>query len=306
MPLILPLDLPAIELLKKENIVVPLGGSFHDKHVLHLLLLNLMPLKIKTETDFVRLLSNSPFSLKVDLMKIKNHVPKNTSAEHMEKFYIDFDDVKDKYYDGLIVTGAPVEKIPFEQVHYWDELTSIFEWAQTHVSSTLFICWAAQAALYHFYGIPKYDLPRKMFGVFKHTLSDSSLPIFRGFDDEFYVPHSRHTEIHRDDILKVSELSLLSESAESGVYMLMARNRKDFFITGHSEYAPNTLADEYWRDKNKGLPISIPKFYFRDDDPTKEPIVRWRSHANLLFSNWLNYYVNDEASLRGENAYTVF
>jgi len=306
MSLILPLDLPAIQLLKKENIIVPLCDSSHDKHVLHLLLLNLMPLKINTETDFVRLLSNSPLSLKIDLLKIKNHISKNTSAEHMKKFYIDFDDIKNNYYDGLIVTGAPVEKISFEEVHYWDELTTIFEWAQTHVSSSLYICWAAQAALYHFYGIPKYDLPEKMFGVFRHTLFDSSLPIFRGFDDEFYVPHSRHTEIRREDILKVPNLTLLSESDESGVYMLMARNGKDFFITGHSEYSPNTLADEYWRDKNKGLPISIPKFYFRDDDPTKEPIVRWRSHANLLFSNWLNYYVNDEACNRDTNAAMFF
>ncbi len=296
MPLNLKKNLPAIELLKKEHIFVmdSLRADEQDIRPLRLVVLNLMPLKITTETDLVRLLSNSPLQIELDFMKIKGHTPKNTPIEHMQEFYKDFETMENSCYDGLIVTGAPVEQMDFEEVTYWPEIVRIFDWARTHVTSTLYICWAAQAGLYHFFGVPKYQLPSKMFGVFRHTLREPFLPIFRGFDDEFYVPHSRHTEVRREDILKVPGLKLLSESEESGVYMAMSRGGREFFITGHSEYSPYTLNDEYVRDKKKGLPISIPKNYYRNDDPAQGPVVRWRGHANLLFSNWLNYYVYQE------------
>ena len=294
MPLRLPDNLPAIELLKKEHIFIAGAscGSDLGLHPLRIVVLNLMPLKITTETDIARLLSNSPLQIEIDLMKIKNHTSKNTSAEHMEAFYKDFDALKDKYYDGMIITGAPVEKLDFHEVTYWDELTRIFDWTRTNVNATFFICWAAQAALNHFYNIPKYDLPAKKFGIFTHTMNTPFLPIFRGFDDEFFAPHSRHTEIHREDIQHVTELTLLSESKDAGVYMVMSREGREMYITGHSEYAPLALQDEYIRDTNKGLPITVPVNYYPDDDVSKPPIVRWRSHANLLFTNWLNYYVN--------------
>ena len=247
MPLNLQKNLPAIELLKKEHIFVmdSLRASTQDIRPLRVVVLNLMPLKITTETDLVRLLSNTPLQVEMEFMKIKGHTPKNTPIEHMKEFYMDFEMMKNEYYDGMIITGAPVEQMPFEEVNYWNEVCDIFDWARTHVTSTLYICWAAQAGLYHFYNIPKYDLPAKMFGIFRHTMLDPYLPIFRGFDDEFYVPHSRHTEIRREDILKVPELELISESEESGVYMVMARGGREFFITGHSEYSPYTLNDEY-------------------------------------------------------------
>jgi homoserine O-succinyltransferase len=296
MPLNLQKNLPAIELLKKEHIFVmdSLRASEQDIRPLRIVVLNLMPLKITTETDLVRLLSNSPLQMELDFMKIKGHQPKNTPVEHMQAFYRDFDAICDDYYDGMIITGAPVEQLLFENVTYWEELKMIFDWSRTHVTSTLFICWAAQAGLYHFYGIPKYDLDAKKFGVFQHTINDPYLPIFRGFDDVFYVPHSRHTEIRRDDILQVPALDLLSESRDAGVYMIMARGGREFFITGHSEYAPNTLHDEYVRDLQKGLPITMPENYYPENDPSKPPLVRWRGHANLLFTNWLNYYVYQE------------
>ena len=260
-----------------------------------------MPLKITTETDLVRLLSNTPLQVELDFMKIKGHTPKNTPIEHMKEFYKDFDEMQDDFYDGMIITGAPVEQMPFEEVNYWEEVTEIFDWARTHVTSTLYICWAAQAGLYHFYGVPKYDLPAKIFGVFRHTLREPYVPIFRGFDDEFYVPHSRHTEIRREDVMKVPDLTLLSESEESGVYMAMARGGREFFITGHSEYSPYTLNDEYMRDVNKGLPIAVPRNYYRNNNPALGPVVRWRGHANLLFTNWLNYYVYQETPFRIED-----
>ncbi|MDR0572500.1 MAG: homoserine O-succinyltransferase [Tannerella sp.] len=296
MPLNLQKNLPAIELLKKEHIFVmdSLRASEQDIRPLRIVALNLMPLKITTETDLIRLLSNSPLQVELDFMKITGHQPKNTPVEHMEEFYKDFDVICNDYYDGLIVTGAPVEQLAFEDVTYWEELKIIFNWSRTHVTSTLYICWAAQAGLYHFYGIPKYDLEAKKFGIFKHTLNDPYLPIFRGFDDEFYVPHSRHTEVRREDILKVPEVKLLSESRDAGVYMAMARGGRDFFITGHSEYSSNTLHDEYMRDLQKGLSIHAPENYYTDNDPSKPPLVRWRGHANLLFTNWLNYYVYQE------------
>ena len=303
MPLNLQKNLPAVELLKKEHIFVmdSLRASEQDIRPLRIVVLNLMPLKITTETDLIRLLSNSPLQLEVDFMKIKGHQPKNTPIEHMQQFYKDFDLIGDDYYDGMIVTGAPVEQIAFEDVTYWDELISIFNWSRTHVTSTLFICWAAQAGLYHFYDIPKYDLEAKKFGVFEHTKCKPYLPIFRGFDDVFFAPHSRHTEIRREDILRVQALQLLSESRDAGVYMIMARGGREFFITGHSEYAPNTLHDEYMRDLQKGRPIKIPDNYYADNDPSKPPVVRWRGHANLLFTNWLNYYVYQETPYRIED-----
>ena len=296
MPLNLPDKLPAIELLKKENIFVfnHSKAQKQDIRPLKIVVLNLMPIKITTETDLVRLLSNTPLQLEITFLKLKSHTPKNTPIEHMKAFYVDFDELKDQKFDGMIVTGAPVEQIPFEEVHYWDEITSVFNWAQSHVTSTLYICWAAQAGLYHFYGVPKYPLGKKKFGIFKHEIKVQGLPIFRGFDDEFYVPHSRHTEIRREDILKVKELTLLAESDEAGVYMVMGRNGREFFITGHSEYAPDTLDTEYRRDLSKGLEIEPPVNYYRDNDPSKEILVRWRAHANLMFANWLNYYVYQE------------
>ncbi|MDR1408155.1 MAG: homoserine O-succinyltransferase [Tannerella sp.] len=296
MPLNLPKNLPAVDLLKKEHIFVmdSLRASEQDIRPLRVVVLNLMPLKITTETDLIRLLSNSSLQVELVFMKIKGHQPKNTPVEHMRTFYRDFDEMRNCCFDGMIVTGAPVEQLGFEEVTYWDELTEIFDWSRRHVTSTLYICWAAQAGLYHFYNIPKYDLPAKMFGIFKHRSNDPYRSIFRGFDDEFYVPHSRHTEIRRDDVLKVPGLKLLSESEEAGVYMVMARGGRDFFITGHSEYASNTLHDEYVRDLSRGLSISMPVHYYRDDDPANPPVVRWRSHAHLLFANWLNYYVYQE------------
>lgn len=296
MPLNLPDKLPAIELLKQENIFVidNSRASHQDIRPLRIVVLNLMPLKITTETDLVRLLSNTPLQVEISFMKVKSHTSKNTPVEHMKAFYRDFELMRDEKFDGMIITGAPVEHMDFEEVAYWDEISEIFTWARTHVTSTLYICWAAQAGLYYHYGVPKYKLDKKMFGIFEHRTNNPLLPIFRGFDDIFYVPHSRHTEVHREDILKVKELDLISESEESGVYMVMARNGREIFVTGHSEYSPLTLDTEYRRDLDKGLPIDMPVNYYRDNDPSKGPLVRWRGHANLFFQNWLNYYVYQE------------
>ncbi|MBR4998000.1 MAG: homoserine O-succinyltransferase [Bacteroidaceae bacterium] len=303
MPLTLPDKLPAIDLLKKENIFVmdTTRATAQDIRPLRIAVLNLMPLKITTETDLVRLLSNSPLQIELSFMKVKSHTSKNTPIEHMQAFYTDFEDMRDQKYDGFIITGAPVEHLDFEQVGYWEEITEIFEWARHHVTSTLYICWAAQAGLYHHYGIPKYPLEKKMFGIFKHAVNNPELPIFRGFDDEFYIPHSRHTEIRREDIEQRPELSILAESDESGVYMVMARDGREFFLTGHSEYSPLTLDTEYRRDLAKGLPIEMPQHYYRNDDPSQPPLVRWRGHANLLFNNWLNYYVYQATPYRLED-----
>ncbi len=293
MPLNLPDKLPAIRALEKENIFVmnTTRASGQDIRPLRIAVLNLMPLKITTETDLIRLLSNSPLQIELCLMKVKSHTSKNTPIEHMQQFYRDFELMKDEKYDGMIITGAPVENMAFEEVNYWEEITEIFDWAHSHVTSTLYICWAAQAGLYYHYGIPKYPLDRKMFGVFAHRVLKPLCPIFRGFDDVFYVPHSRHTEVRRDDILRAPGLELLSESEEAGVYLVMGRGGRDIFVTGHSEYSPDTLDNEYKRDLAKGLPIDKPKNYYRNDDPQLPPLVRWRAHANLLFTNWLNYYV---------------
>lgn len=296
MPLNLPDQLPAIELLKRENIFVidSSRAQGQDIRPLRIAILNLMPLKITTETDLVRLLSNTPLQVEISFMKIKSHTSKNTPMEHMKAFYDDFDKMKDKKYDGLIITGAPVEQMEYKDVNYWSEMTEIFDWARTHVTSTLYICWAAQAGLYHYYGVPKYNLSKKMFGVFEHTPNDMLNPIFRGFDDLFYVPHSRHTEVKREDILKIPALEILSESDKAGVYLVMGRNGREFFVTGHSEYSPFTLDGEYKRDVEKGLEIEMPCNYYRDNNPENEPLVRWRGHANLLFTNWLNYFVYQE------------
>ena len=296
MPLRLPDRLPAIELLKHENIFVMDDSRAHmqDIRPLKIAILNLMPLKITTETDLIRLLSNTPLQIEVSFMKLKSHTPKNTPIEHMMMFYRDFEEMCHEKYDGMIVTGAPVEQLPYEEVSYWDEVTDIFAWARTHVTSTLYICWAAQAGLYFHYGIPKYPLEKKMFGIFpQHTLNPQ-LPIFRGFDDVFEMPHSRHTELHREDILAHHDLQLIAESPESGVSMVMARGGREFFITGHLEYAPDTLDREYRRDKDVRDDVEMPINYYRNDDPEQGPKVTWRAHANLLYSNWINYYVYQE------------
>ena len=296
MPLNLPDKLPAIELLKQENIFVidNSRATQQDIRPLRIVVLNLMPLKITTETDLIRLLSNTPLQMEISFMKVKSHTSKNTPVEHMKAFYRDFELMRDEKFDGMIITGAPVEHMDFEEVAYWDEISDIFSWARTHVTSTLYICWAAQAGLYYHYGVPKYKLDKKMFGIFEHRTNNPLLPIFRGFDDIFYVPHSRHTEVRREDILKVKDLDLISESDESGVYIVMARGGREIFVTGHSEYSPLTLDTEYRRDLDKGLPIDMPVNYYRDNDPAKGPLVRWRAHANLFFQNWLNYYVYQE------------
>ena len=298
MPLNLPDCLPAIDLLKKENIFVinHSRASKQDIRPLKIVILNLMPIKITTETDLIRLLSNSPLQIEVSFMKLKSHTPKNTPIEHMRAFYRDFELMRNEKYDGMIITGAPVEHLNFEEVRYWEEITGIFDWAQTHVTSTLYICWAAQAGLYHHYGIPKYPLAKKMLGIFEHHICKGfqQLPIFRGFDDVFFVPHSRHTEVRKEDIEKNQALSIISESADSGIHIVMARGGREFFVTGHSEYAPLTLDGEYRRDLDKNLPIDLPRNYYRNDDPEQGPLVRWRSTANLLFANWLNYYVYQE------------
>lgn len=293
MPLRLPHQLPAINILKRENIFVMDENRAHKQDIrpLRIVILNLMPLKITTETDLIRLLSNTPLQIDIRFMKLKSHTPKNTPIEHMMMFYRDFDEIAKENYDGMIVTGAPVEQMRFEDVEYWDEIVKIFDWARTHVQSTLYICWAAQAGLYHFYNIPKYQLDRKMFGIFPTRPLRPRLPIFRGFDDEFRMPQSRHTEVHHSDIEKIKELSIIAESPESGVSMVMARNGRDFFITGHLEYAPDTLDKEYKRDIGKRSDVGLPLHYYLEDDPKKGFLVTWRAHANLLFANWINYYV---------------
>lgn len=296
MPLRLPDQLPAIELLKKENIFVMNETRAHTQMVrpLQIVVLNLMPLKITTETDLVRLLSNTPLQIEINFMRLKSHTPKNTPVEHMQMFYKSFKELSLQKWDGMIVTGAPIELLPFEDVEYWEEIKSIFNWARTHVTSTLYICWAAQAGLYHFYNIPKHTLSEKKFGIFRQFPLIPDLPIFRGFDDSFMMPHSRHTEVRRSDIERVPALQVIAESAESGVSMIMARGGREFFITGHLEYAPDTLDKEYKRDFGKRQDVAKPLHYYRDDDPTKGPVVSWRSHANLFFCNWINYYVYQE------------
>lgn len=296
MPLRIPDKLPAIDILKHENIFVMDNSRAHTQDIrpLRIVVLNLMPLKITTETDLVRLLSNTPLQIEVTFMKLKSHTPKNTPIEHMMMFYKDFDELKSMKFDGMIITGAPVETYEYEAVTYWNEVTGIFSWAKTHVTSTLYICWAAQAGLYWHYGIPKYPLQKKMFGVFEQKPLDVLLPIFRGFDDTFFMPHSRHTEVRREDILKDKRLTLLAESEESGVSMVMANNGREFFVTGHLEYVADTLDKEYRRDAGKRDDVEMPVNYYEGNNPCNKPVVRWRAHANLMFSNWINYYVYQE------------
>lgn len=293
MPVKIPTTLPARFILERENIFVmdEDRAAHQDIRALRVAILNLMPTKVVTETQLLRLLSNSALQVDVTLIHTATHESKNTSAEHLLKHYVTFDEIKREKFDGLIVTGAPVEQIPFEQVDYWDELTQIFDWTETHVESTFNICWGAQAALYHKYGVPKYDLPHKMFGVYEHRVLNQTSNLLRGFDDFFYAPHSRHTEVRCEDILNVDELELLAHSDEAGVYIVASKDGRHFFVTGHSEYDPLTLKSEYDRDVNKGLPIHVPQNYYSHDDPAQIPNVRWRGHANLLFSNWLNYFV---------------
>ena len=294
MPLRLPDRLPAIDLLKSENIFVIDETKGHAQQVrpLRIVILNLMPLKITTETDLIRLLSNTPLHIDITFMKLRSHVSKNTSVEHMRMFYKYFDKLQDKKFDGMIITGAPVEQMDFEEVNYWKEITEVFQWSRTHVTSTMYICWAAQAGLYYHYHIPKYPLEKKMFGIFpQYATQKEKYPIFRGFDNQFNMPHSRHTEIKKEDIIACPELTLIAESPVSGVSMVMARDGREFFITGHMEYNPETLDTEYRRDKGKRKDVDIPVNYYIDNDPQKGPNVTWRAHGNLLFTNWINYYV---------------
>ena len=293
MPIKIPNDLPATATLKNENIFVmdETRAVSQDIRPLEILILNLMPTKIETETQFARLLGNSPLQVHLEFLHTKSHVAKNISAEHLFTFYKTFDEISSRYFDGMVITGAPVEHLPFEEVEYWQELCTIMEWSKTHVHSTLHICWGAQAGLYYHYGIQKYSLDKKLFGVFPHRVIWKNPILFRGFDDVFMIPHSRHTTIHREDVEKVPQLKIAAESDEAGVYAIFTAGGKQVFLTGHSEYDPDTLKKEYFRDKNLGLPIEVPKNYFPNDDDTKAPLVSWRGHAHLLFSNWLNYFV---------------
>ena len=293
MPIKIPNDLPAVKVLNDENIFVMTEARAvsQDIRPLRILLLNLMPKKIETETQLSRLLGNTPLQVELELIRTKTHQSKNTSEEHLLAFYKTFDDIRDQNFDGMIITGAPVENLPFEEVEYWDELCNIMEWSKTHVHSTLHICWGAQAGLQYHFGIPKYPLEKKMFGIFPHKVDYKRSILFRGFDDTFMAPHSRHTETRREDLEKIPRLKILASSEEAGLYAAMTGSGKQIFITGHSEYDALTLDAEYKRDVSLGRPIEIPKNYYPDDDPSKEPQVCWRSHANLLFSNWLNYFV---------------
>ncbi len=293
MPIKVPDNLPAKEILSRESIfVMNESRAFHqDIRPLRIIVLNLMPKKQETEVQLLRLLSNSPLQVDITLLRMESHISKNTSMDYLSTFYKVFSEIKDKKTDGMIITGAPIEQLEYEEITYWEELSEIMEWTKTNVTSTLHICWGAQAGLYYHYKIPKYNLNKKIFGVFEHTKVYNHYDLLRGFDDVFYVPHSRHTEVRREDIEKIEDLEILSESKESGVYIVASKDGKRIFVTGHSEYDSNTLKNEYLRDKNKGLNIEIPKNYFKDDNPKSQPIVKWKSHSNLLFNNWLNYYV---------------
>lgn len=293
MPIKTQSDLPAKEILENENIFVmdEFRAVHQDIRPLQVLILNNMPIKQDTELQLLRALSNTPLQVEVTFMNVKSHVSQNTAASHLNKFYISLDDIRDKRFDGMIVTGAPVEDIPFEEVDYWDEMCEILDWAQEHVTSTLHICWAAQAGFYHYYGINKKALPRKLFGIYEHRVEKRKIPLVRGFDDIFLAPHSRHTETPAEAIHACSQLTVLAQSPEAGVFLAIAEEGKKIFVTGHPEYDRYTLRNEYQRDLGKGLPIQVPYHYFPDDDPEKKPLLQWRSHSNNLYSNWLNYYV---------------
>ena len=293
MPIKIPNKLPAEKILASENIFVmnEKRAITQDIRPLSIVILNIMPTKITTETQLLRLLSNTPLQVDVQFIAMESHESKNTPKEHLETFYKTFDEIKHHKFDGMIITGAPIEQLPFEEVDYWEELTEIMEWTNTNVTSTMHICWGAQAGLYYHYGAKKYPLDKKMFGVFDHTLTRKNKMITRGFDDVFKVPHSRHTEIREEEVKAVPELEIIATSKEAGVYLVTAKKGKHIFVTGHAEYDAETLATEYFRDVDKGLPIEVPKNYFKNDDPKKKPVNSWRSTANLLFSNWLNYHV---------------
>ena len=293
MPIQIPNDLPAAETLKNENIFVMNQTRAQTQHIrpLEIVLLNLMPTKIVTETQLSRVLGNTPLQVHLELMMISSHKSKNTPEEHLLSFYKTFDELKERKFDGMVITGAPVENLPFEEVDYWDELVRIMEWSKTHVHSTFHICWAAQAGLYYHYGIQKHPLPEKLFGVYPHHADYKRAILLRGFDDTFWAPHSRHTTIDRADVEAVPGLKILASSDEAGVYIIMNKEGRQIFVTGHSEYDPDTLEREYLRDKAQGLPIHVPVNYYPNDDDSKPPIVRWRGHGNLLYSNWLNYFV---------------
>ncbi len=293
MPIKIPEGLPAAQVLENENIFVMTENRAvkQDIRPLKIAVLNLMPTKIITETQLTRLLSNSPLQVEITLLQTASHAPKHTSAEHMEAFYKCFEDVKDEKFDGLIITGAPVEELPFEGVDYWPELCQVMQWSKTHVFSTLHICWAAQAALYYHYGIPKYKLDKKLFGVYEHTVHNLKHPLMRGFDEVFLAPHSRHTEVRISDIEQEGKLEILATSDDAGAFVVAAKDKNMFFVTGHAEYDNDTLSREYFRDLDKGLQIDIPKNYFPENNPKKRPPNKWRGHAHLLFSNWLNYFV---------------
>lgn len=296
MPIRIPDKLPARNILESENVFVmdESRANQQDIRPLRIVIFNLMPLKMTTEAQIMRVLSNTPLQVEVDLLMTRSHSPKTTPREHMVNFYKTFDEVKSNKYDGMIITGAPVEHLEFDEVTYWNELKEIMEWSRRNVTSTLHICWGAQAGLYYHYGIPKYHLGEKLFGVFKHSVIDKKEPLMRGFDDQFFAPHSRFTGVRRKDIDKVSELKVLAESEEAGIHIVISPDKRLIFITGHAEYDPHTLRDEYYRDLEKGDDVSIPKNYFPNNDTSNDPIVTWRSHASLLFTNWLNYYVYQE------------
>ena len=296
MPIKVKQNLPARDILENENIFVMTDtrAMTQDIRPLKVLVLNLMPTKIVTETQILRKLSNTPLQIEVEFLQTVTYQSQHTDESHLNEFYKTFDDVKDDYYDGLVITGAPLDFVDYEDVDYWDEICKIMEWSKKHVHCTFHLCWGAFAGLYYHYGIRKRDRIPKLSGIYEHKLLNKKSPLFRGFDDVFYVPHSRHTELHREDILRVKELDLVAESDEAGVYMVMARGGREIFVTGHSEYSPNTLDVEYKRDLSKGLSIEMPTNYYRENDPGNPPLVRWRGHANLMFSNWLNYYVYQE------------
>lgn len=293
MPIRTPDKLPATTQLRAENIFVmsETKAMHQDIRPLKIAIVNLMPTKIATETQLLRLLSNSPLQVEIDFVQMDSHVSKNTPVEHLQAFYKSFSQIKNSNYDGMIITGAPVENMKFEEVDYWEELSELMEWTKTHVTSTFHICWAAQAGLYYHYNVEKYPLEKKCSGIFKHKVHRSTSKLLRGFDTEFYAPHSRHTEVRAEDIKKNSNLEILADSEEAGVYIVFTKKGRQIFVMGHSEYDANTLRDEYFRDLDKGMNPEVPKHYFPDDNPKKKPVVKWRSHASLLFSNWLNYFV---------------
>ena len=296
MPIRVPDNLPAKEVLKGENIFIMKESRAYSQDIrpLKIVILNLMPNKQETEVQLLRVLSNTPLQIDIVLMHMKTHVSKNTSSEYLKTFYVGFEDIRDQRFDGMIITGAPIEHLPFEEVNYWDELCQVLAWTRTNVTSTFHLCWAAQAGLYYHYGVKKFGLPEKMFGIFLHKIKTGKIKLFFGFDDEYYAPQSRHTDVCREDILSRNEIEILSESDESGINIVASKDGRQIFVMGHGEYSQDTLKIEYFRDLEKGDKITLPKNYFPQDDPSRPPLVKWRAHGNLLYNNWLNYYVYQE------------